>query len=62
MPWHVHPRLRAIEEYRESSGRFITLDSVGVTRQKDAESASVHPKVVPVKFVSYYLGTVYTAT
>jgi hypothetical protein len=62
MPWHSAPRLRAIEEYREASGIFETLDSLAVTELKAAELAGTRLKVVPVAFVSYYEGAVYTAT
>lgn len=62
MPWHFAPRLRAIEEYRESSGIFQTLDSAGVTDLKALEVAGTVLKVVPVQFVSYYEGVKYTAT
>jgi hypothetical protein len=62
MPWHFAPVLRAIEEYRESSGIYQTLDSLGVTEKKAAESAGTSPKVVPVQFVSYYEGVKYTAS
>ncbi len=62
MPIHFAPRLRSIEEYRESSGIFQTLDSAGVTDLKALESAGTVLKVVPVQFISYYEGTKYTAT
>ena len=62
MPIHWAPVIRAIEEYRESSGIFQTLDSLGVTELKAAELAGTVVKVVPVQFVSFYEGTKYTAT
>lgn len=62
MPWHYAPRLRAIEEYRESSGIYQTLDSGGVTVIKAQESANQRVKVVPVAFVNVYEGVQYTAS
>ena len=60
MPIHVAPILRAIEEAREATGLYITLDSLGVTEQKAVEAQGTI-KVVPVAFVVNYGGKVYTA-
>ncbi len=62
MPTSYAPRIRAIQEYRESSGIYKTYDTLGVTEQKAAESAGTVVKVVPVAFVNVYLGVKYTAS
>lgn len=54
MPIHSHPILRANEEAAESVGLNVPLDSEGVTRLKNEETAGKRPKVVPVGHVTYF--------
>lgn len=60
MPWHFHPVIRGLEEAEESNGLIVTLDSVGVTDIKAAESAGTRTKVVPVAYTYILRGTSYT--
>lgn len=62
MPTSFAPRIRAIQEYRESSGIYETYDTLGVTELKAAELAGTVLKVVPVAFVNIYEGVKYTAS
>lgn len=62
MPQHVHPALRALEEALESNGLIQTLDSAGVTVQKNEEAAGLVVKVVPVAATRVIRGVSYTAS
>jgi hypothetical protein len=62
MPIHIAPRIRAREEALEAAGLLVTLDSVGVTIQKNAEAAGIFPKDVPKGGITYkYNGNNYVA-
>lgn len=61
MPWHMHPAIRAIEEAREATGLYQTLDSPGVTLIKNEEAAGLRTKLVPVEFTVNYGGKQYKA-
>lgn len=62
MPTSYAPAIRAIQEYRESSGIYITQDSGGVTLIKNQEAAHQRVKIVPPNFTNIYEGVKYTAT
>ena len=60
-PIHVAPVLRGREEALESAGLIPTLDSGGVTVQKNLEAAGLAAKVVPVAYTYYNInGANYT--
>lgn len=59
MPWHVHPKLRALEEHLESKGMIKTMDSRGVTIIKAEEAGGKRIKQVP-KAKIWHLGSVTT--
>jgi hypothetical protein len=62
MPIHWHPMIRSLEEALESEGLIQTMDSLGVTEKKLAETAGTSPKVVPVAVTRIIRGDSYTAS
>jgi len=59
MPLHIQPKLRALEEARESNGLVQTQDSRGVTIQKAKENAATVTKLVPKETI-WIRGSKYT--
>lgn len=52
---HYQPKLRGIEKVRETAGIYKNLDSVGLDRLQDKESANTGPTIV-CKQTIWYLG------
>jgi hypothetical protein len=60
MPIHIAPRIRAREEALEAAGLLVTLDSAGVTYQKNLELTI--PKQAPLGGINYnFTGHTYVA-
>lgn len=52
--WHYQPKLRGIEKVRETETLYKNLDSVGVDRLQDKETALQTPAVVCKQIIYYH--------